>query len=97
MNERARLCDLDPHWVIEEDTEKAAFLCRCPCGGCDEDRLLYIPFNNPAGPGPVASRERGWRRRGETFETLTVEPSIRRLEGCLWHGVLTDGVFLTVP
>lgn len=97
-----KLTELDPLWVTEEGTEKAGLLCRCPCGGleknnCDEDRRLYLPFANPIGPGPVTARERGWHREGESFETLTLTPSIRRLEGCQWHGLLTAGVFLTVP
>jgi hypothetical protein len=97
MNARARLAELDPVWVTEEGTEKSGFLCCCPCGGCDEDRLLYVPFKNPIGPGPVTTREQGWQRTGETFESLTVSPSIRRLEGCQWHGLLQNGVFVTVP
>jgi hypothetical protein len=91
------LSELDPHWVTEEFTERAGFICRCPCGACDDDRRLYVPLKNPLGPGPVGWRERGWLRVGEDFATLTLMPSIRRLEGCQWHGVLEGGVFVTVP
>lgn len=97
MNTTKLLAELSPVWVTEENTEKSGFICHCPCGGCDEDRLLYLPFSNPIGPGPVSSRERGWKREGESFETLTLTPSIRRLEGCCWHGLLKNGLFTTVP
>jgi hypothetical protein len=51
----------------------------------------YIPFSNPIG----CDHERaGWHREGETFETLTLTPSIFRNPargGCGWHGWITRG------
>lgn len=60
----------------------------CPCG-CD--RRLYVPFLNPLDGGPPAHPGHGWERTGDTFETLTLKPSIRRMDGCKWHGFLTNG------
>lgn len=61
----------------------------CPCGNADEEHRCYVPFANPIGPGPHVS-EKGWRRTGDTFETLTLTPSILR-RGCGWHGFITEG------
>ena len=63
----------------------------CPCG-CETP--LFVPFKNPldgSGPGPYG--DKGWQRTGETFETLTLTPSILRTKphGCGWHGFITNG------
>lgn len=73
-------------------------LCDCPCG-CGSK--LYVPFHNPldGGPGLLdTSRSEpgkaGWTRTGETFETLTLTPSIRRIPhdgSCGWHGFIQGG------
>lgn len=69
----------------------------CPCG-CDQP--LYVPFANPLDGGPSRENERPqWHRVGETFETLTLTPSIlRSIEkgGCGWHGFVTAGEIITV-
>ena len=62
----------------------------CPCG-CDSE--LYVPFANPIDGGPQYSRQ-GWKRTGETVDTLTLRPSVLRPKdwgGCGWHGFITDG------
>lgn len=74
-------------------TDGVGLLCDCPCGNADESHQLFVPFANPIGPGPLVEQD-GWRRTGDTFETLTLTPSIHRLEkrgGCGWHGFITDG------
>ena len=71
-------------------------MCDCPCG-CD--RTLYVPFRNPLDGGPP---EEGygaaWQRTGDTFETLSLTPSILRMDkdGCGWHGFVTQGMVRTV-
>lgn len=65
---------------------------RCPCGNADDAHECYVPFTNPLDGGP--SRERGWLRVGDTFDTLTLTPSIlrsRALGGCGWHGFIVNG------
>lgn len=69
----------------------------CPCGNFEEDHRCYVPFLNPMGPGPaVRGAERGWQRTGESFEELTLTPSILRIGDCGWHGVITHGEVITV-
>jgi hypothetical protein len=67
----------------------------CPCGDASEDHRCYVPFANPIGPGPHVN-DRGWRRTGDTFDTLTLTPSVLRIGGCRWHGFITDGEVRTV-
>lgn len=65
---------------------------RCPCGNRDESHECYVPFMNPLDGGP--SIERGWQRVGDTFDTLTLTPSILRSRargGCGWHGFIVNG------
>jgi hypothetical protein len=68
----------------------------CPCGTCDEHHDLYVPFANPLDGGPALEhgKNNGWQRTGDTFETLTLTPSILRTRphGCGWHGFITNGV-----
>ncbi len=68
-------------------------LLDCPCGNHAEDHQLYVPFATAIDGSPAA--ERGWQRTGETFETLTLTPSILRVRthgGCGWHGFITNGM-----
>lgn len=65
-------------------------MCDCPCG-CD--RPLYVPFRNPL-DGLGAVEGQGWERTGETFDTITLTPSVNRTghtDSCGWHGYITDG------
>ncbi len=103
-----RLADLNPQWmdaggegVTKADGSPApkrhgvGVLLTCPCGACGEDKLLYVPFENPLDGGPSLSPERPlWTRSGDTFEALTLTPSILRNPsrgGCGWHGYVTNG------
>lgn len=69
----------------------------CPCG-CDSP--CYVPFANPLDGGAALTPEHPiWQRTGDTFETLTLTPSILRSKergGCGWHGFITNGEALTV-
>lgn len=101
-----RLAELDPvfSWhggdgVTNADGEPipltlgVGLVCNCPCGNADESHRLYVPFANPIGPGPLTPRG-GWKRTGESFDELTLTPSIHRAKergGCGWHGFITDG------
>lgn len=73
--------------------EGVGLVCDCPCGKCGMH--LYVPFANPLDGGPPLSGN-GWQRTGDTFETLTLTPSILRIsngrpESCGWHGFITNG------
>jgi hypothetical protein len=55
----------------------------CPCGKCKD--ITCVPII-------TTSKGKGWAWNGsEDKPTLT--PSLQRIEGCNWHGYLTDGVF----
>lgn len=108
-----RLVDLHPEFVCHGGagvtdaagepiprTEGVGIILDCPCGNADEEHRLYVPFANPIGPGPLAeSGWRGWVREGDTFDTLTLSPSILRLKsegvGCGWHGHIRAGEVTT--
>ena len=105
-----RLADLDPRWVgaggpgitregqpVPERTG-VGISFECPCGRCGI--RCYVPFHNPLDGVPaVESRGPHWNRSGETFDTLTLTPSILRSTdkgGCGWHGFVTNGAVITV-
>jgi len=65
----------------------------CPCG-CDSS--CFIPFSNPLDGQPADEGfKTTWHRTGDTFETLTLHPSILRIGGCGWHGFIREGAILT--
>lgn len=84
----------------------------CPCEDCTSKRTgnydddwhlrVYVGFRNPLDGGPAYDPRPGqqWERGGETFETLTLQPSIQRHRvgdgGCTWHGFVTGGCVTTV-
>lgn len=100
-----KLTELNPQWVGHGGEgvfmtssegpvpiprrERVAISMDCPCG-CK--RHLCLKFTNPVdGLGPVGGTT--WERVGETFEDLTLSPSIQRADddGCHWHGYITNG------
>ena len=100
-----KLIDLDPHWVGAggegiSDANGNPVPARhgvgmtfdCPCG-CKT--RTYVPFENPLDGGPAHDKRPAWKRSGETFETLTLTPSILRTEDCRWHGFVTNGEIRT--
>ena len=74
--------------------EGVGIMFDCPCGldrGCEG--WVYVAFSNPRdGGAPIASPgQPTWARTGESFETLTLSPSILRVGGCGWHGWVRNG------
>ena len=70
----------------------------CPCG-CEA--RCYVSFSNPIDGGEPRTNptEPTWDRTGDTFEALTLRPSILRTPskgGCGWPGFITDGKVRTV-
>ena len=103
-----RLVDLEPGWVgaggagITRNGEPVperhgvGVTFNCPCG-CDSP--CYVPFRNPLDGGPMLEDDPphpSWQRTGDTFETLTLSPSIYRSRGCGWHGYIENGGVRTV-
>ena len=64
----------------------------CPCGSKD-CRRAFIQFSNPMdGGAPIdADGRHTWQRSGDTFETMSLTPSIQRMDNCRWHGFITNG------
>lgn len=92
-----RLVDLNPRFLGgAPDREGVGIEFDCPCGGiCGHS--LFVPFENPL-DGGAQYGPTGWKRAGDTFETLTLTPSILRLapSQCGWHGFVTNGEIITV-
>lgn len=99
-----RLADLHPRWVasggdgVTSTTtgepvprrEGVAISFDCPCGRAGERVALYI---NPPLDGGEPDSSHYWDRTGDTFDTLSLTPSIQRADpgGCRWHGFITNG------
>lgn len=93
---KAKLVDCNPHFV-EKDGIACAVYFECPEGhdGCKH----VIPFTPAIGGAAVSPQSwygRGgavWQRSGETIETLTLSPSIRRIQRYVSkQAALADGV-----
>lgn len=95
------LVDAEPVWVdgsAGEERKGTGIIFNCPIH--DEYCFTGVQFANPIDGGPPhdADGTPRWHRTGDTFETLTLSPSIRRLggaDGCEWHGFIRDGRFET--
>jgi hypothetical protein len=98
-----RLVDLHPKWIGSggEGIRKAdgtpaprregiGIMFDCPCGKPED--VVYVDIDPPLDGGPpLRDSAHIWQRKGDTFETLTLTPSIRKLDGCQWHGWVTNG------
>lgn len=100
-----RLTDLNPRFLSHGGEgvtqngqpvplrEAVGLTFTCPCG-CGEP--LSVLFHNPPdGQGPISMQIPMWTRTGETFETMTLDPSILRRNNCGWHGWIRNGEVLT--
>ena len=84
-----RLTDLEPRlYGHGGEGVGMTFLCPCGCG-----IRAAVTFRNPIdGLGPFdAGGTPTWKREGDTFETMTLSPSILRTTGCKWHGWIRNG------
>lgn len=82
-----RLVDLAPFFCAEDGREGMGLAFRCP--HCED--FLYVPFKNPLSGGAGKPNPNGcmWEREGDTFETLTLSPSVDSKEH--WHGWIRNG------
>lgn len=89
-------------WGIAFDCPCGTAPISCACGsptcprymapGCEFGRC-HIMFGNPVS-GPVSKwGKEKWTRSGETFETLTLAPSIHAVGH--WHGWLRNGMLVS--
>jgi hypothetical protein len=101
-----RLTDLNPRWVGAGGTGVSnadgspvperggvGISFDCPCGACGIRG--YVAFENPLDGGQpyISPGQPTWQRTGDTFETLTLSPSILRTPpyACGWHGWIRNG------
>lgn len=97
-----KLVELNPRWighggegVANADgspvprRERIGLSFDCPCGCQIPCAVLFA--NPPDGGPPIDGTT--WQREGETFEALTLTPSILRLQPCpnKWHGWIRNG------
>lgn len=96
-----RLAELNPRWGKYHslpDREGMLLYADCPCGrgdDCEWGNFLCIAIENPVDGGPPHPGEvqRGkphWRRTGETFDELTLAPSVHAVGH--WHGYIRNGL-----
>lgn len=86
-----KLSELNPRWVVIEQTQHGMGLSfRCP--HCDI--RIAVWFKNPIDGSPPADITKvpnpcRWERQGDTFDTLTLTPSVD-VSGH-WHGHIRNG------
>jgi hypothetical protein len=117
-----KLIELNPRWVgaggegvynadgtPAEERHGVGISFDCPCGK-EECGKVFVTIDPPMdGKGPWDNNRYSWKRTGDTFETLTLTPSILRVKGhtdvnggwhdyhnCGWHGFITNGEVITV-
>lgn len=102
-----KLTDLNPSWVgaggpgvsrrlpdgsSEPVPERrgVAIAFDCPCG-CESRVCIALSAPLDGGAPYTSPGEPTWKRTGDSFETLTLSPSLQRVGGCGWHGWVRDG------
>jgi hypothetical protein len=89
-----KLTDLNPKFWRdpamaddEEPTLQTTALLTFDCPRCGPEHRVNVPLK-PKHSG-------GWDREGDTLETVTLRPSIQVVDGCRWHGFVTNGEITT--
>lgn len=98
-----KLTSLNPRWIgaggdgvtgadgkPAPHREGIGVMFDCPCGTPDE--VIFVHVDPPLDRGPLlADAKRNWKREGDSFEAMTLSPSIKKLDGCKWHGFVRNG------
>lgn len=83
-----RLTELEPRWATtSKGGGRAGVTFLCP--HCKEQRLAVF-FSNPLDGAPPHDG-RTWQRSGESFEDMTLSPSVDASASGHWHGFITSG------
>jgi hypothetical protein len=98
-----RLTELEPRWVASNwDSALGGikFGITFLCPHCRTQRLA-VCFDPPIGrderlqlnawADPRANAKHVWKREGDTFDTLTLAPSVDASSSGHWHGFITNG------
>jgi hypothetical protein len=83
------ITDKDGNPIPYQEGAGLLFNCPCSCG-----RYHAIDFDIAFDDTPVKHERHFWVRTGNTFNTLTLTPSLwSKIEngGCGWHGHITNG------
>lgn len=102
-----RLNDLSPHWITMpgagDDKLGLTFRCpHCPPGERGETTYLGVWFKEPIDPDAhpgidwptymLQNPERTyWHRAGDSFDNLTLSPSVDASAVGHWHGFIQNG------
>ena len=88
-----KLIDLDPNWFTTTDGRHGMGLT-FDCPHC-KVQSLGVWFSNPVDGGPAAGPEYSpaprWHREGDTFDNMTLSPSIDVSASGHWHGFIING------
>ena len=93
-----QLTELDPRWMTIPGRHGLGMSFYCP--HCQNARIP-IWFKNPIDGGPPITKEQAkigedqtlylWARSGDTFEDITLSPSVDVSEWRHWHGFIRNG------
>lgn len=72
-----RLTECNPRWATR-DEHVCYLIFDCPEGHTDCSHA--IPFKPALDGAAITHASASWDRQGDTFETLTLSPSIRRIQ-----------------
>jgi hypothetical protein len=107
---KIKLTELHPRWAVGSDWKsvdgvifgnqdnywkREGMGISFDCPHCRIQRL-GVWFSNPIDGGIPQSAPALWKRTGDTFETLTLSPSVNTTETRIdipshWHGFIQDG------
>ena len=96
-----RLTELHPRWTTPANWHGPflAFGIEFDCPVCKKRlSVAFLPWINPGNlpqEGDFAFAQLKWQRRGDTFETITLEPSINFEQARCWHGHIANGEVIT--
>lgn len=89
------LLELNPKWVTQKEGRQGMGISfDCPC--CHKQRLVVM-FKNPLdgldsfNDSNYVDKTVTWIREGDTFETLTLNPSVDASKHKHWHGFIKNG------
>lgn len=90
-----KLVDLNPKWITtHEKGEIYGISYDCPCdppyNDCGGRQIVPVKTSWDSRPVCADSLARGWDLTGDSFETVTLSPSIHQVGH--WHGYLRNGV-----
>ena len=95
-----RLTDLNPRWVgIHNWSCESIYLIGLSFDSPTTRKRLAVLFTPAIDPDALAAKyqwgefsaEKRWARTGDTFETLTLTPSLDFSAAGEWHGHITAG------